>query len=159
MTDLTTEQKAVNFETEKHIHLVQHLMNKLIKLQMDRAENHDRSKLDSPEVEAFTAETSKLHGLTFGSPEYYEQIKTTGLDKALAHHYARNRHHPEHYPSGVRGMNLVDVLEMLCDWYASSLRQDDGNLKKSIDICAKRFEFSGDVIHDVLKNTVDLFEE
>ena len=36
-------------------------------------------------------------------------------------------------------MNLIDIVEMICDWKAATLRHNDGNLLKSVEINAKRF--------------------
>jgi hypothetical protein len=56
-------------------------------------------------------------------------------------------------------MNLIDLVEMLCDWYAASKRHNDGDIMKSIEINQKRFGFSDD-LRQILENTVkDLFLE
>ena len=57
--------------------------------------------------------------------------------------------------SPVNSMNLVDLLEMACDWKAASERHNDGNLRKSIEINGKRFEMSAQLIK-IFENTVDL---
>ncbi len=115
-----------------------------------RAFAHDASKLESPEKEAFDEVTPLLRGLTYGSPEYH--ANTAKLGEALAHHYAANSHHPEHYPSGMDGMTLLDVLEMLCDWKAASERHADGDIARSIEINRARFGMSDQLAH-VLENT------
>lgn len=74
------------------------------------------------------------------------------------HHYASNRHHPEHFSKGVDDMTLVDIVEMLCDWKAASLRQNDGNLLKSIEINAKRFGYD-DQLKRIFINTAKLLDE
>jgi hypothetical protein len=115
-----------------------------------RAERHDQSKLQSPEREMFDEWTSKLRGVTYGSPEYAEFRRE--LKPVLDHHYANNRHHPEHFKNGIQDMNLIDILEMLMDWKASSLRHNDGNILKSIEINQERFGFSSDLRH-IMENT------
>jgi hypothetical protein len=82
-----------------------------------RAVNHDKSKLESPEKEIFEEYTPKLKGTTYGSEEYKEFLKE--MKPALDHHYANNRHHPEHFKNGVNDMNLFDLLEMAADWLAA----------------------------------------
>mgnify|MGYP001576204131 CR=1 FL=1 len=74
------------------------------------------------------------------------------LAPTLAHHYAYNRHHPEHFKHGIKDMNLIDILEMLCDWKSSSMRHNDGNILKSIEINQSRFDFS-DELRTLLENT------
>lgn len=93
MTKLTLEEQATNYDTMRHIHLVQKMLHKVVRLLLDRAENHDSTKLAAPEVEAFTEHTPKLAGLTFGSPEYFKQLEE--FKPTLEHHYANNRHHPQ----------------------------------------------------------------
>lgn len=53
---------------------------------------------------------------------------------------------------GIRGMCLLDVIEMLCDWKAATMRHADGDLAKSIEINQKRFGYS-DELKAILANT------
>lgn len=155
MDDLTLEERATNYETMKHIRLVQRLLHICISELMHRADVHDQSKLERPEVELFTEYTSKLATCTYGSPEYEQFRKAMG--PALAHHYANNSHHPEHFKNGVNDMNLLDLLEMFCDWKASSTRHNDGNIRKSIEVNANRFNLSPQLVK-ILENTASLFD-
>jgi len=140
-------------ETYQHIQRVQELLNTSAFTLIKRGEVHDASKLASPEVEGFTEHGPKLKELTFDSEEYKESLKA--LDTAREHHYAKNRHHPEHFKNGIEDMNLFDVLEMFCDWKAASERQHDGNIRKSIDVCADRFGISPQLVK-ILENTADV---
>lgn len=153
--NLTLEQKATNDDTWHHIHRVQQLIGICIVDLLNRANNHDQSKLKSPEVEGFAEYTDKLAGCTYGSEEYngYRQA----LKPILDHHYARNRHHPEHFKEGIEEMNLLDFLEMLMDWKASSERHHDGNIRKSIEINGNRFQMSPQLIR-IMENTVDYLD-
>ncbi len=152
---LTLEQKACNAETLEHILKVNHFLQVVIKELLDRGNRHDRSKLETPEVELFTEYTNKLANTTYASPEYDEYKR--GLGPALEHHYAKNSHHPEHFPNGINGMNLLDVIEMFCDWKAATIRHNDGNLRKSIEHNAKRFNMS-DQLKEIFENTAALFD-
>lgn len=151
--NLTIEQQAVNFATMRHIERVRNLLNWCIRQLLERAEKHDQSKLQSPEVELFTEYTSKLAGSTYGSVEY-NGFKIA-MKPALDHHYANNRHHPEHFKDGINDMNLLDLLEMLMDWKAASERHDNGNIRKSIEINADRFSISPQLVR-IFENTADL---
>lgn len=135
---LTLEQQATNYDTMRHIERVRNLLGEVIKDLLRRAEEHDQSKLESPEVEAFT-EAPSLAQVTYGSNQYIQNLKQEKFAKALQHHYARNDHHPEHHKEGILDMTLLNILEMLCDWKASSERLHDGNILKSIEINARRF--------------------
>ena len=123
---------------------------------LDRCISHDQSKLVDPEVHTFVEVTPKLKKTVFNSPDY-NAIRNE-MKPALDNHYARNRHHPEHYEHGVRSMTLIDVLEMLCDWLASSLRQPEGCIEKSIHFCQERFGFD-DGLADALRATVKRYYE
>ena len=150
---LTEEQKATNYDTFKHIERVRNLLNKCVKDLIDRGEKHDQTKMVSPEVEFFTEYTHKLAECTYGSEEYKQCLKN--IKPALDHHYANNSHHPEHYKNGINDMNLLDILEMLCDWKASSERHNDGNIRKSIELNAVRFNMSPQLTM-ILENTADI---
>lgn len=154
MSDSLTEtQKATNYDTFRHIERVRNLLNDMAYLLLVRGQMHDQSKLRSPEVEAFTEFTSKLATCTYGSAEYEGFRKA--MKPALDHHYANNRHHPEHFKGGVDDMNLIDVLEMLVDWKAASERHNDGNIRKSIEKNADRFSLSPQLVR-ILENTAEI---
>ena len=144
-----------NLQTVFHIMEVARNLNFFAKSLLDRADRHDQSKLEDPEAEAFAEVTEKLSGVTYGSAEYDKYRSELG--DALAHHYSNNRHHPEHYKNGIRDMNLVDLVEMFCDWRASSMRHNDGNIRKSIEHNAKRFDIPP-VLASIFENTADLFD-
>lgn len=144
-------------ETLEHKQMVAHFMNLIIKELIDRAEHHDDSKLDEDELPFFDEYTPKLKMCEYDSPDYHSFLK--GLKPALDHHYAVNRHHPEHFgEQGIWGMNIVDIVEMLCDWKASTLRQQGGNLLTSIEKNKERFDYSKD-LQSILNNTARFFEE
>jgi hypothetical protein len=138
------------FKTLRHIETVRNYLNACVRELLGRAESHDQSKLQSPEREMFDEYTPLLRASTYGSEEYKGFLN--GMEKALAHHYENNRHHPEHFEHGIKGMNLIDLLEMVCDWKSSTLRHADGDIYKSIEINQKRFGYS-DETKSFLLNT------
>ena len=136
-------------DTLKHIRTVYlHLATVRWNL-FDRSNVHDDSKLHFPEKEAFD-KAAVLNQVEYGTPEYDEAKASLG--DALVHHYAHNSHHPEHYESGINGMSLLDVIEMLADWKAATERMKDGDLGKSLEINKERFAIS-DQLYDILINT------
>ena len=155
MNDLTLEEQATNFATLTHIMQVRNNLDTVVKLLLDRGKAHDASKLLDPEVEAFTRVTARLSALTYGSKEF--NACKEEIAPALVHHYANNRHHPEHFKAGIDGMNLIDLIEMFCDWAASCKRHNDGNLNRSLEINTARFNMSPQLVK-VLENSVHLFE-
>jgi hypothetical protein len=142
-------------ETLKHISVVQGTIKEIILELLLRATDHDLTKLHKGEIEYFDIYTPKLAGCTYGSQEYKKFLEE--LKPALDHHYAENRHHPEHFENGIRGMNLVDLVEMFCDWYAATKRHNNGDIMKSIAINQDRFGYSDD-LRSILENTYkDIF--
>lgn len=137
-------------DTLDHIAKVQDYLYVAMKKLSRRSLTHDQSKLKPPEKDAFDVLTSRLKGLTYGSDEYRACLKE--LKPALDHHYAANSHHPEHYPNGVDGMSLFDVVEMLMDWKAASERHANGDIWQSIEHNVGRFGLS-DQIAAILRNT------
>jgi hypothetical protein len=140
--------------TYEHIREVQLLLNKVIIKLLNRSELHDRSKLISPEVEVFDEYTQKLEHSVYGSEEYSQFLKEMSV--GLNHHWKNNRHHPEYFQNGIKDMNLIDIIEMLCDWKAASTRHSTGDINKSIEINQKRFGYS-DELKKILLNTLEVF--
>lgn len=141
-------------ETYAHSLRVGELMGQLIKELIDRSLQHDRSKTETPEVDTFNEYTPKLKQLTYGTQEYFDCLKHMG--PALQHHYANNRHHPEHYTDGIDGMTLVDLVEMLADWKAATERMADGSLTRSLTIQQERFDISPQLF-SILENTARMY--
>ena len=139
-------------KTMRHIETVRHYLNCVISEVLLRQEQHDQTKLQSPEVEIFEEYTPKLKNSDYGSDEYNRFLAE--MKVALNHHYKHNRHHPEHFKNGISGMNLIDLIEMMCDWKAASMRHKTGDIYKSIDINQERFGY-GDELKTILKNTAD----
>ena len=143
-------------ETQKHIEAVRKYIRFMIDKIDLRGVKHDASKLETPEVELFAEHTSRLATMTYGSEEYKASLEV--LKPALDHHYASNRHHPEHFINGINDMTLIDIMEMFCDWKASTLRHNDGNLLKSIEINSERFHMDGQ-LKQILMNTARMLDE
>lgn len=139
-------------DTLNHMSLVCKLLGEVIRSLQFRQITHDSTKLDAPEKPIFDEYTPKLQQTTFGSQEYTQNLHE--MQVALDHHYKFNAHHPEHFGNGIFGMTLVDLIEMICDWKAASMRHADGDIHRSIDINQKRFGYS-DELKLILFNTVN----
>ena len=143
-------------KTWQHIQKVRKYIRFFTDRLITRGEKHDASKLQLPEVQLFAQHTEKLFEIEYGSDEYKAELES--LKPALEHHYAVNCHHPEHYKNGISDMNLLDVIQMLCDWKASSERTRNGNLLKSIEVNIKRFNID-EQLGQILINTAKLLEQ
>lgn len=145
-------------DTWEHIQAVRGLLGEIVVDLLDRMHAHDQSKLVEPELSTFDEYTPKLRDSTYGSLEYKAFL--AGMGEGLAHHYAANDHHPEHFDPagathgarGIEAMDLVQVTEMLCDWKAATLRHADGDLARSIEQNAERFGY-GNEMKRLLFNT------
>lgn len=153
--ELADQEKITNYETLTHINVVRKLLSQVVIELNRRADAHDATKLEPPELPIFVEYTPKLVNCTYGSEEYQTFLKE--MQPALAHHYAENRHHPEHFPNGINDMTLVDVIEMVCDWKAATLRNKDGDVSTSIERNKARFGIS-DQLAKILHNTAELLD-
>ncbi len=115
-----------------------------------RADSHDDSKLQMPEL-GMLINMDKSKRPVYGSPEYYEHIKKN--QAFFDHHYRGNSHHPEHYKNGVHDMDLVDVIEMIADWCSYSKNLSIQEICNLIEQQSKRFGF-GEEVADIFKNTM-----
>lgn len=138
-------------DTMQHINKVKELGIEVVRELDNRFMDHDKSKLWEPEKSVFDKYTPLLKDSEYGSDEYKSFLDD--MKPALEHHYAENRHHPEHFENGIKDMNLIDLMEMLTDWKAASLRHDSGDILKSIEINKKRFKFTKE-LEAIFLNTV-----
>ena len=146
------EKYDSTYDTRKHINRVGLYLAIVQGFLSKRADLHDASKLLPPEKECFDEITPLLKNTTYGSQEYKDTLNR--MRPAIEHHQKNNRHHPEYFENGIAGMNLIDLVEMICDWKAASERHADGDIYKSLEINMKRFGIEPQLL-SILKNTVD----
>lgn len=135
---------------EAHIENVRNKLSTLRDEIQERALHHDESKLKSPEAELWERMDLEPR-YAYGTKEYFDKVKRNKL--LFDVHYENNRHHPEHYPNGVEGMNLIDLLEFVCDItsYRQILKVQD--IIELMDIQSKRFGID-EQLRQILVNTV-----
>lgn len=142
---MTESQK----DTREHIARVQVNIDQAVKNLAERAVTHDLSKLEEPELSGYESLSQALKGLTYGTPEH--RAAFAPYKEIIQHHYASNRHHPEHWQMGVTDMSLLDIIEMLADWKAANDR-NGGDFGHSIQVSVSRFNIS-EQLHAILINT------
>lgn len=138
------------YDTMIHKFNVFTVMNLLIKDSVNRAIAHDNSKMESPEKEIYDKFIPQLKPVKYGTPEYIavtSQMKKEGGN----HHNQVNRHHPEYFENRVDGMNIIDLLEMICDWFAASIRSDSPFLE-GLNSNIKRHNISPQ-LENIIRNT------
>lgn len=137
--------------TLKHIARVCELLNEFATEINRRGEVHDASKFD-PVEKGPLDEMQRLIDAEgpapFGTDEY--RRRTALLGPMLAHHYANNSHHPEHYENGIAGMDLFDLVEMFFDWKAASERGQESALNLSYSIEKWKID---PMLASILRNT------
>jgi len=142
---MTESQK----DTLDHIDKVDENLQSITRNLVRRRYEHDASKLEEPELSGYEGLTQALKGLTYGTPEH--RAAFAPYKEIIKHHYANNRHHPEHWHMGVTDMSLLDIIEMLADWKAANDR-NGGDFGHSIQLSASRFGIS-EQLHAILINT------
>lgn len=83
---------------------------------LQRANIHDNSKLVGPELELLSS--------IYGNKDAFidPTVVLSDYEKLIIEkHWENNRHHPEHFKN-LENMSELDIIEMVCDWYARSLQ-------------------------------------
>jgi hypothetical protein len=137
-------------DTLRHQRRIMQLVNTAVADLLKEVSMHDNSKLYEPEKSIFDEWTPKLASSTIGTEEYENMKKQ--MKVALDHHYANNKHHPEHFENGMNDMDLLQIFELFFDWKAASERHHDGNIYKSIKVNKERFKMS-DQLEQIFINT------
>lgn len=163
---MNKEELFFENETRKHQQEVSKMLIWFATELLRRAAEHDNSKLEKPERDIFIEYTPKLKNTTYGSDEYNEYLKE--MKVGLDHHYSENKHHPEFNDihgfsfqtlnSPIRSMDLLDIVEMLFDWYAATKRHADGCIGTSISKNEKRFGIN-DQLSQIFRNTIGLIKD
>lgn len=153
----TTQPDMTAYDAEVHTHigLVRLFLGGVTEALHVRGLKHDASKFSEIERSIFSAHTENRDAVPFGTPAYYEHLER--VRPALEHHYKENDHHPEHHNGGIEGMHLINLIEMVCDWMAASMKTPDGDIRDahaSIDANQERFGYS-DELAVILHKTVD----
>lgn len=115
-----------------------------------RAVAHDNSKLGVEEAEPYEEMIGQLAQVKYGTPEYHQIIAN---NSGVTHHYSMNRHHPEYFTDGIAGMNLFDLVEMVCDWLAANMRAGGGDIDAMLAVNKERFGID-DQLFSVIAHTV-----
>lgn len=138
-------------DTLDHIGKVRTRLLEIQQHLMVRSLVHDESKLQEPEKAGYDQLTVRLKDVTYGTDAYRAALAEA--QPTIAHHYAHNRHHPEHWPGGIADMNLIDIVEMLADWKAASERTKQGSIMASLEHNKARFGID-DQLFAILVHTV-----
>jgi len=88
-----------------------------------RGMSHDRTKFQQLEFDTFVSTREEFKQTSYGTPEY--KAVCAKAQPAMDHHYSNNRHHTAYHENAVNDMNLIDIIELVCDWRAANRRNAD----------------------------------
>lgn len=120
-----------------------------------RGIKHDRSKLQDPEFSIFVSTREQFKKANYGTPEYDAVMEAAR--PAVDHHYKNNRHHTGHHSNGIEDMNLIDIIEMICDWKVAARRSPNQTFQESLPKCFKKYNIHGQLKQTIL-NTLKYLE-
>jgi len=143
---------------------INHFEDAHIKKQLEhRSSAHDGSKWLLEEFEPYVWRYWRTKWNKDGriDTRFTEAFESPLIDryitKAVWHHVQHNRHHPE-YHLDHDDMTQVDLIEMVCDWYAMS-----EELNSSIDdwvayVIPRRYHFSADKL-SAIHQLIDILQQ
>lgn len=133
---------------------VTNLINLIIIELHKRINEHDESSLNSNEVEVLTYFPEYIKKDSYLNEESLAYIRE--IKNALNIHFKKNSHHPEHFNNKIKDMNLIDIIEMLCDW--KSTMSEDDDIISVIKRNKKIYNFSNELMY-ILINTSKIFNK
>ena len=161
------DRKELFFEadTRKHQQIAGKHLLLVAKNFINRAMNHDNSKLVEPERSAYVEPVYILNTEKppFGSERYKEVTDLMG--KGWEHHKANNDHHIEFFlPYSVQTLNdpimamdLFALMEMVCDWIAAAERSGNEPVE-ALNYLTKKYPMS-EQLQAVIRNTMQMIEQ
>jgi len=147
--------KKIKYLREVRIHVqnVQSYLNKFSEDLTRRGIFHDNSKFFDPELSGFSENIDNIPNMIYDSEEYKTKFKE--MKSIIDIHHKENRHHPEYWKQGINDMSLSDIIEMLSDWKAASMRYKEGDFLKSIEINCKKYNISPQLKSIILNSIRD----
>jgi hypothetical protein len=133
-----TEEIKTLITMQRHTTLVRQALHKIADELNRRAEVHDLSKFSEDEFAGFVQINRVAREHKYGSPEYQASLNAVEPNPVKLH-YSRNSHHPEYFGGGANDMDLIDLIEMVCDWYAASKTYGQTSFADSVEISLDRF--------------------
>lgn len=159
MSEFAPSKDDYIYHYKDYIQHIQWLMEGMAWVQgqlMLRMLSHDRTKIGESELDAYAEIVPGFKNLQYGTEEHKAHGKRLG--PAWKHHTEHNRHHPEHFESGISDMTLIDLVEMVCDWRAASMRGGYFDWERSLDQ-AKKNHGIDQQLFEILGNTCKLIDE
>lgn len=145
INDLIEHKKYV-LESCKRMskYLFKHGQPQLAKDLLRRAFVHDDSKLDDDEMEKFLELKIKDNPFKNANSLLNDYEK-----ERISVHWKKNRHHPEYFDN-VEDMEELDILEMVCDWFARSMQYNTDIIEFAMTRQKNRFKFPDYMFNKIL---------
>jgi hypothetical protein len=147
------EHEAFMWDVLDHKRLVAKYVQRVANALFGRAVIHDYSKFGPDEFAMYAQALPRFQQAEYGTEAY--RVVVESVKPAIQHHVTTNRHHPEYFADGINGMNLIDLLEMTCDWLAASQRVPGNRLR--LDLQQTRFGIDPQLLR-IISNTVEYLE-
>jgi len=141
----TTEEYIIS-----HIDRVKSWISRFATILYSRGIHHDESKLQEPEYSLWKKMDEEPR-YPYGTQQYKDKLERH--KKVFKLHYRKNRHHPEHWNGWYSEMDLVDMIEMMCDWLGYKENISLSEAQKLIETQCKRYGFSNEM-RGLLYNTL-----
>ena len=150
----TTEHKKIVMDN--CLKMAQYLMDNgriddAIKL-LKRGATHDDSKFDPEEFQSLASILNSDTCFTNAASKL-----TEAEEAAIKHHWKNNRHHPEYF-SNQNNMEELDIIEMVCDWYARSIQYKTEFIPFISERMKNRFKFD-DAHTEIIMKYCNLIQE
>jgi len=144
-----------------HRNKVQQWVQRIMKILEDRAKKHDLSKLND-ELELWK-KLDEYPRYKYGSSEYFEKLKR--FKNVFYTHWAHNRHHYEYFRIKHHGniskiytdIDLVDLIEMMCDWLSYNETITVTDAKKLVAEQMKRLGMPKEIAALILNTIINHF--
>jgi hypothetical protein len=135
-----------------HVSEVQENLEIVASILKQKGFAHDRTKFHELEFEAFVSTRDRFKKANYGSPEYQALVEE--IKPAVDHHYQNNRHHTGFHENGIDDMNLIDIIEMICDWKAAERRSPDKKLKDTLEYAKNKYKIDTQLFK-IIENTLN----
>lgn len=134
----------------RHIHGVQENCMILAERLM---ENGEFKLAKTLVANSFLHDNSKFFGAEWDHLSI-ENPDKAALKLAIMQHNHTNKHHPEYWDGGIKGMPRIYLAELVCDWKTRSEERATSLMEWVNDEAMKRFNFTKD---DVVYGTIMMF--
>lgn len=111
---------------------------------LKRGNEHDNSKFDTEEFIRLSRILKSRKCFTDAHTKLSKDERV-----AIKYHWDHNRHHPEYFEDS-NEMSELDILEMVCDWYARSIQYKTDFIPFVEERQSNRFKFDSEIYGKIL---------